>query len=245
MKKIISAFLAAAVISASACLPVFADDNEVLQEATFCFDNDSSLDQWETYGLVDRTGFTMSISDSNREDGKGSLCISENVEEEIKSSDRYGGAFVTAESLGLEDFRGCTIQMSVMFDSQAAEAAENFTIFSDGIVWVSSKVSSETAGRWTKVSLTVPDNAANTKIGFTIPAYSVYSGNVAYVDNIIVYKADGTAIANVGDNQIAKETIVPVSVGSRVVLIVVLVVIIGLAALLVPFIVKSLKKKFT
>lgn len=242
MKKIISAFLAAAVISASACFSAFA---EGFEDSTFCFDNNTALSMWETYGSVNQTGLKLSISEDTREDGRGSLCISESIKNDVPEESRAGGAFISAKSLGLDSFKGCTVQMSVMFDSQAAAASDGITVFSDGVVWISAKVSSETAGRWTKVSLTVPDNADNSKIGFTIPVYSAYEGNAAYIDNVIIYKPDGTKISNVGDWQEAPAAIVPVSLGGKITLIVALVVLIAVAALCVRFMVVAFKKKFT
>lgn len=242
MKKIISAFLAAAVVSASACFAAFA---EGFNDATFCFDNNNAISVWETYGNVDGTGFKMSISEDTREEGRGSLCISESVKKDVPEDNRSGGAFISAKTLGLDSFKGCTVQMSVMFDSKATGASDGITIFSDGVVWISAKVSSETAGRWTKVSLTVPDKADNSKIGFTIPVYSEYEGNAAYIDNITIYKPDGTKISNVGDWQEAPADIVPVSLAGKITLIVVLVVLIAVAALCVRFMIVAFKKKFT
>lgn len=245
MKKIISALLAAAVISVSGLIPAMAADEAVIQNATFCFDNDTSLSMWETYGSVKETGFELSIS-GTAESGRGSLGIVESCKGNIADDNKFGGAYITAEALGLENFKGCTIQASVMFDSQVGQNADSFTMFSDGIVWVSTQISSDTAGRWSKVSLTVPDNADNTKIGFTIPVYSAYEGNVAYIDNLVIYNSDGTIIANIGDQQSAPaDAIVPVSLGGRITLIVVLVVIIAIAALCARFVIVSLKKKFT
>ena len=74
MKKIISALLAAAVISVSGLIPAMAADEAVIQNATFCFDNDTSLSMWETYGSVKETGFELSIS-GTAESGRGSLGI--------------------------------------------------------------------------------------------------------------------------------------------------------------------------
>ena len=154
--------------------------------------------------------------------------------------------YFTAESLGLEDFKGCTVRMSVLFDENAADAVSDFTEFSDGVVWITSGISDENSGRWSKVSLTVPENASNTKIGFTIPVYSQYSGAVAYVDNVVVYKADGTAIENQGDYSLTSDGItVSIGTGGRIGLVIVLVILIFAIIGGIGFVVSTCLKRFT
>lgn len=245
IKGFVSLLASAALILSAGAVQVCAEDVNT-ETATFCFDTADSLSLWETYGSTAETGFELSIDSSVRETGDGALLISENVAEDIDSDSQFGGAYISAESLGLESFKGCTVQMSVYFDKSAAEAAEAFTVFSDGIVWQTSAVSSENAGRWTKVSLTVPENADNTKIGFTIPVFSQYSGAAAYVDNIIIYNADGTAVANVGDEKISAGSIeVSIGNGARIALLVVLVIVILAVVGGIGYVVSSVLKKFT
>ncbi|MCI5905235.1 MAG: hypothetical protein MRZ61_08870 [Oscillospiraceae bacterium] len=245
IKGFVSLLASAAMILSAGAVSVYAEEagNET---ATFCFDTADSLSLWETYGSTAETGFKLSIDDSVKETGDGSLLLSENVTENIAADNQFGGAYISAEKLGLESFKGCTVQMSVYFDKDAAKAAEAFTVFSDGIIWQTSAVSSDNAGRWTKVSLTVPENADNKKIGFTIPVFSQYSGAAAYVDNIIIYNADGTAIANVGDEKISSGSIeVSIGTGARIALLVVLVVIILAVIGGIGYVVSSMLKKFT
>lgn len=244
IKGFISLLASAALILSMGAAPVYAEEAGD-ETATFCFDTAESLSLWETYGSAAETGFELSIDSSVKETGDGALLISENVTGDISPDNRFGGAYISAESLGLESFKGCTVRMSVYFDKNAAKAADTFTVFSDGIIWQTSAVSSENAGRWVKVTLTVPENADNTKIGFTIPVFSQYSGAAAYVDNIIIYNADGTAVANVGDEKISSESIeVSIGTGARIVLLVVLVIIILAVIAGIGYVVSSMLKKF-
>ena len=172
--------------------------------------------------------------------------FSENITSDISEDQQFGGVYFTAESLGLEDFKGCTVRMSVLFDENAADAVSDFTVFSDGVVWITSGISDENSGRWSKVSLTVPENASNTKIGFTIPVYSQYSGAVAYVDNVVVYKADGTAIENQGDYSLTSDGItVSIGTGGRIGLVIVLVILIFAIIGGIGFVVSTCLKRFT
>lgn len=245
IKGFVSLLASAAIILSVGAASVCAEEADA-ETATFCFDTADSLSMWETYGAIEETGFAMSIDSSVKETGDGSLLISENVTGDVSADNKFGGAYITAEALGLESFKGCTVQMSVYFDKSAAKAADAFTVFADGMVWQTSAISSENAGRWTKVSLTVPENADNTKIGFTIPVFNKYSGAAAYVDNIIIYNANGTAIANIGDEKTSSGNIeVSLGTGARIILLVVLVIVILAVVGGIGYVVSSMLKKFT
>ncbi len=240
IKKIIPAIIASALI---AVMPVKAAAEEAAyNKATFCFDNENSMSMWETYGSVEQTGLKLSIDTIEREEGNAALAVYENVTAEIAPADRHGGVFVSADKLGLANFGGCTIQASVYFEPGAANT---FSLYSDGVLWITSDLSAE-SGVWNKVSLTIPGNVANTSIGFVIPNYNEYTGNVCYVDNITIFDANGTAIANVGDYAEAADSI-EVSVGllGRILLIVLLVVLIVGVIAGIGFVVSMLLKKFT
>lgn len=243
LKRILSALAAAAVMVSACAFPSYAEG----ETAAFCFDTDASLSSWETYGSVTETGLKLSISNDIKETGDGSLCISENVSAgDINNENSYGGAYVSAETLGLSSFSGCTVEMSVYIDKDAAALTDSFTIFSDGIVWLASSVPSENAGKWTTVSLTIPENADNTRIGFEIPVFTSYSGNAAYIDNIIIRDVNGSTVANVGDEKVSASSIdVSIGTGARIALLVVLVVIILAVIGGIGFVVSSLLKRFT
>ena len=66
------------------------------------------------------------------------------------------------------------------------------------------------------------------------------------MDNIIIYNADGTAVANVGDEKISSGSIeVSIGTGARIALLVVLVVIILAVVGGIGYVVSSMLKKFT
>ena len=191
------------------------------------------------------TGFKASIDEQTKVDGNGSLKLSENVTESIADDNRFGGVYIDSSSVGLDSFAGCTVSMKVLFDSDAAKLAQSFSVFSDGIVWLSTDLSNENAGKWTDVSLTVPENADNTRIGFSIPVFESYNGAVAYIDELTVTAPDGMAIANIGDQKEASQVTVSISKGPRIILIVLVCVILVGVVGCVGFVISKFQNKFT
>ena len=226
LKKILASFIASAAIVSSASLNALAIGDG---EATYCFDNANRIADWETYGSAAETGLTFTPVSGVSQNGNGSLLVSENVTGEI----------------GLENFEGCTITMSVLLCEGAENAVDQFSLYSDGIIWVQSKPIGINTTTWTDVSLILPENTDNTKIGFTIPTYSQYSGNILYIDDLTVTRADGTVIANVGDHQqktmTAENT---VSTGTNIALTILLVVLILAIVGGIGLIVSAIVKKF-
>lgn len=238
--KIIAAAAACAMALSAAAFSAFADN-----EATFCFDSDSSLSTFQGYGSTEETGFTASIDEQTKVSGNGSLKLSENVTESIADDNRYGGLYFESSSVGLDSFAGCTISMKIFLDKDAAKLMQSFTIFSDGIVWMSSDLGNENAGKWADIAITVPGNADNTKFGFSIPVFESYSGTVAYIDDLTVTKSDGTTVANIGDFQETSQVEVSISKGPRIILIVlVCLLLVGVVAC-VGFVISKFQNKFT
>ena len=239
IRKILSAIIAAAVMTA---VPLSANAAE--GDATFCFDNNNAFSNWQTYGAIEQTGFEYDISKSVKESGNGSMELSVNVKEAIPEEEKFGGMYISAESLGLESFKGCTMQASVYFNPDAADVTDKFTMYSDGVIWLTSEVSDESTG-WTMISLSIPDTAANMGMGFEIPVYSTYNGTVCYIDNVIVYDGLGNAIANMGDAEVDSGNIeVSIGTAGRILLIILLaVLVIGIIAG-IGFVVSKLLKKF-
>lgn len=239
IKRILSALMASFVMTT-----MTATVNAAAEDATFCFDDNSTVSMWQTYGSIEQTGFKCDIAADIKETGDGSLRIYQNVTADIPENEQAGGMFITPDAVGLESFNGCTMQASVYFNPDAAEAADKFTLYSDGMIWLSSEVTDESEG-WSMVSLTVPENAANLSFGFCIPTYNKYEGYVCYVDNVVIYDSQGNAIANLGDS---KETTanIEVSIGTvgRVLLVILLaVLVVGIVAG-IGFVVTQLLKKF-
>ncbi len=238
--KIIAAAAATVMALSAVSFSAFADGS-----ATFNFDTDTSLSMLQSYGSTEETGFTASINEQTKLNGNGSLMLSENVTESIDDDSRFGGLYFDSSSFELNSFAGCTISMKVLIDDNAAKLAPTFSVFSDGIVWMTSDISTEHAGTWTDVVLTVPGNADNTKIGFSIPVYEAYSGPVAFVDDLTITKADGTTIANIGDQKESSKIEVSIAKGPRIILIVlVCIILVGVVAC-VGFIISKFQSRFT
>lgn len=206
ISKIIAAAAASVMALSAVAFSAFADDS-----ATMSFDTDSSLSMLQSYGSTTETGFTASIDEQTKVSGNGSLKLSENVTESIADDSRFGGLYFDSSSFGLDSFAGCTISMKVLFDEDAAKLAENFSVFTDGIVWMTYDLGGDQAGKWTDVALTIPGNADNTRIGFAIPVFEGYNGTVAYIDDLTITNEDGTTIANIGDQKEASQITVSIS----------------------------------
>lgn len=238
--KIIAAAAASVMALSAAAFSVFAAD-----DATFCFDNDTSLSMLQSYGSTTETGFTASIDEQTMVSGNGSLKLSENVTESIADDNCFGGLYVDSSSLELDSFAGCTISMKIYFDKEAAKLAQAFSVFTDGIVWMNTDLTNDNAGKWTDVVFTVPENAENTRIGFSIPVYEGYNGTVAYIDNLTITRSDGTTVANIGDQQEASQITVSISKGPRIILIIVVCVLLIAVVACVGFIISKFQTRFT
>ncbi len=241
LKKILASLIASAAIVSSASLNVLAIGDG---EATYCFDNANRIADWETYGSAAETGLTYTPVSGVSQNGEGSLLVSENVAGEIENT--FGGVFITADKLGLTDFEGCTVTMSVLLCEGAENAVDQFSLYSDGIIWLQSKPVGINTTTWTEVSLVLPEDANNSKIGFTIPTYNEYSGNILYIDDLSITRADGTKISNLGDYQVKSITSdKTVSTGTNIALTILLVVLILAIVGGIGFIVSAIVKKFT
>lgn len=240
LKKIFAAITAAAAILTSSSLTAMALEDG---QATYCFDTADKLSDWQTYGSTSETGFSFKQITANSNNGEGCIAISENVKGEI--SDVYGGAYITADTLGLPNFGGCTVSMSVLLNKDAENYIENFSLYSDGMIWLETPVIDINSNTWTEVTLAIPAGTENSRVGFTIPTFSTYSGEILYIDDFAVTASDGAAIANVGDYK-AKSVSDndTVSTGTNIVLTIVLVVLILAIVGGIGLIVSSVIKKF-
>ena len=240
LRKIFAAIAASAVIaSMSATCFAVADG-----EATYCFDTAAKLTDWQTYGNVEETGFAITQDIRHSNNGEGCIIVSEQNPSEL--SDGYGGAYIEASVVGLADFNGCTVSMNVMLcDNAAMNYCENLSIYSDGIIWLQSSPEELSSSAWSEVSLDIPADASNTRVGFTSPTFAAYSGDIVYIDDFTVTNADGVIVANVGDYQmktLSSEN--TVSGGTNILLTILLVVLILAIVGGIGFIVSSAIKKF-
>lgn len=245
LKKLLSSAVAIAVASvlaaASAAFTVFALTDG---EAAYCFDTNAALTEWQTYGSIEETGFQAVQTTLASKNGNGSLLVSENVAEEPEN--RFGGMYIDASALGLDSFQGCTVEMSVLLCENAEGFYDNLSLFSDGMIWLTSTPESLSTSEWTTVTLEIPQNATNNRVGFTIPTFLPHKGDIVYIDDFSVTDPDGNIIANKGDYY-AKEVTSSekVSSGTNIVLTILLVVLIIVIVGGIGLIVSSAIKRFS
>lgn len=241
LKKFLSAALASAVITAGTAFSVSALTDG---EASYCFDTNAAMAEWQTYGSVEETGLKVSQTVNASKNGNGSLLVSVNVAETPEN--QFGGMYIDAATLGLDSFQGCTVEMSVMLCDGAEGFYDNLSLFSDGMIWLASSPESLSTSEWTAVTLEIPQNAANNRVGFTIPTYLPHKGDIIYIDDFSVTDADGNLIANRGDHY-AKEitSAETVSSGTNIILTILLVVLILVIVGGIGIIVSSAIKRFS
>ena len=241
LKRILTSLVAAAAVISTFSLTGFAVNDG---EAAYCFDNESKLSDWETYGSTSETNFKITQVTTQSKNGNGCILISENVSDEV--SEQFGGAYITADSVGLKNFGGCTISMSVLAYEGAEGACDNLSVFSDGMLWINTMASGLSSSQWTDITLVVPENADNSKVGFTIPTFNTFMGNIVYIDDFTITTADGVVVSNVGDYEqkiVTEES--TVSTGVNIALTIVLVVLILAIVGGIGLIVSSAMKRFS
>ena len=221
MKKIISAILASVVAAGICAANAFAVEDG---QATYCFDNSSCIEDFVSYGSVDATGMKIAYTDLDSKNGNGCLVISESLVE--APADKFGGFYVDAATLGLENFENCTAEISVKLCEGADSLYENFSLCSDGMVWLTSSAPLSTS-EWTTLTLTFPDGATNSQVGFTIPTFNICSSDILYIDDFVITDAEGNAILNQGDYVVKAVTVEETaSKGQNILLTILLVVLI-------------------
>lgn len=240
LKKFLAAAVASAVIAAGAASVSALNDGE----ATYCFDTNAAMGDWQTYGSVAETGFKLNQSVAASKNGNGSIVISETFSDEVEN--KFGGAYVDASVFGLSSFQGCTVEMSVRLCDGAEKFSENLSLFSDGMIWLASAPEALSASDWTTVTLEIPENATNTRVGFTIPTFTMHSGDVLYIDDFSITNSSGSIIANRGDYYAKEITSAErVSTGKNIFLTVLLVVLILVIVGGIGIIVSSVMKRFS
>jgi hypothetical protein len=198
-KRLISAILLPVICLTLLSFGAFADG-----DATFAFDTGTGASLWRTENdtLIKDTGFKAVVNRTMPQDGIGSLAVSENLTKTLSREDAGNGTFFLASgSVGLESFAGCTISLSVYPVKEAMTAGAAITFFTDGMLYLPSDKKDWKTDSWNSLSISVPGNCDNTRVGFLVPLYSTYSGDVFYIDNVVITRPDGTAAPNVGDYQ--------------------------------------------
>lgn len=241
LKKILMSLIAAAAIVSTTAATVSAVYDG---EATYCFDNDSRLSDLETYGSVTETGFKITQTTNQAKNGNGCIVISENISDEV--SDKSGGVYVEAGSVGIDSFDGCTITMSVLACEGAEKICDSFSLFSDGMLWLNASASDLSTTEWKDITLVIPEGAKNDRVGFTIPTFSKYMGDLIYIDDFTITLPDGNVVANVGDYQPKTVTEAEtVSKGVNIALIIVLVVLVLAIVGGIGFLISTAMKRFS
>ncbi|MDE5992539.1 MAG: hypothetical protein K2G87_05760, partial [Oscillospiraceae bacterium] len=213
-------------------------------EATYCFDTTAAMEDWQTYGSVAETGFKISQDVAVSKNGNGSILISETFSDDIENL--FGGAYVDSSVFGLDSFQGCTVEMSVRLCEGAEKFTENLSLFSDGMIWLASTPEALSSSDWTTVTLEIPENATNTRVGFTIPTFTMHSGDILYIDDFSITDSNGSRIANRGDYYAREITPAEkVSTGKNIFLTILLVVLILVIVGGIGVIVSSMMKRFS
>lgn len=239
IKRIIAAISAAVVMGTMTVTSFAVKDGE----AAYCFDTASRVSDWQTYGSVSETGFKLKQSNKEAKNGDGSLLISEDVTGEV--ANHYGGAYITADTVGLSSFGGCTISMSVLLARNAENHHESLRLYSDGMIWLETSSDELNSKTWTEIVLEIPEDASNSTVGFTIPTYDVYTGDVLFIDDFSIVDASGKAVANMGDYKLKTFTSISAAPAwVNIVLIVVLVLLVGVIVGGIIMLVSQNVKKF-
>jgi hypothetical protein len=225
------------VLVAIMTFSVFAAD-ESGKNTALCFDNNKSLSVLQKEGgdVLKATGFSVAISNEYAAEGAGSLAVIENLVSESKNTG--GGFFLTAKDLGLDSFAGCTISAKVYPVGVSIDMDAKIVMYTDSQIYKASGTGGITAGKWNDISLTVPAECYNTKLGFSIPIYTPWTGPVYYLDELTVLKPDGTYVQNIGDfEEVVIEEEAPVNKAANtlmtILLVILILVIIGAVVLFI------------
>ena len=240
LKRFFAAVIAAAAVSAFGTATAFAVGDG---EAAYCFDNANKISDWQTYGSTAETGFAIAQKTGVSLNGDGCLVVSENSSGDVENG--FGGAYISSDTFSLENFGGCTFTMNVMLCEGMETFTDNFSLYSDGMIWLQSIPQNLSSSTWTEVSLTLPEDAANTTVGFTIPTFQICTGDILYIDDFTITLPDGTSVENLGDyvpKKIVGED--AVSTGANIALTIVLVVLILAIVGGIGLIVSAIIKKF-
>ncbi len=222
MKKIISAILASVVAAGICAANAFAVDDG---QATYCFDTATNITKLQPYGSVDATGMKLTHTVQESKNGNGCIVISESITE--APADKFGGFYIEASTLGLENFQNCTVELSVKLCEGAEGLCENFALYSDGMIWLTQSATSLSATEWTTLTLTLPDGATNDKVGFTIPTFNMCDSDILYIDDFTITDSNGSIITNQGDYEVKAIAVEDAaSKGQNILLTILLVVLI-------------------
>lgn len=222
IKKIICIAAAAVIGLTMTTFPAFAEAEEETEapaaSSTLCFDTEEALNYIKTFGSAGETGLSYKIN-VEKAAANGSLTVSENYLSD--SGEMNTGVYFDCADFGLESLAGCTISLKVYAPSSGAD---ELSFYSDGDVFLSESVAMTANPFWETVTLTIPETINNQMFGMLITSSGAVKGEVCSIDELCLYKPDGTMAENIGDFQVIEAA---ASSGvNRVLMIVVFVLLI-------------------
>ena len=118
--------------------------------------------------------------------------------------------------------------------------------FSDGIIYLAQPATTLSSEEWTTITLVIPEGAANSKLGFTIPSFDLRSGDMVYIDDFTITTSDGSVIKNRGDYEIKKVSEKDAApLFQRVLMIILLVLLVAAIVGGIGFIISKSVKRFS
>ncbi|MGN0695942.1 MAG: hypothetical protein ACI4J5_04155 [Oscillospiraceae bacterium] len=203
MKKMISIAAAAVIGFTMTAFPACAESDEETEapaaSSTICFDTDETLSYINTFGSAENTGLTYKIT-SERAAANGSLVLSEDYIGD--SSTVNTGIYFNCADFGLETLAGCTISLKVYAYDAGADV---LSFYADGDIYISESIAMTANPYWETVTLTIPETINNTMFGMLITSSTGVKGDVCNIDELCLYKPDGTMAENIGDYKMIEE----------------------------------------
>lgn len=241
IKKIVSAVLASVIAAGMCAANAFAVEDG---QATYCFDTAAKISDFAYYGSVENTGTKLTHTTTVSKNGNGCLVVSENSKGDDEKLN--GGYYVDSSRFGLENFDGCTVELSVMLCPGATSYYDAFALYTDGSIWISQPITALSDSTWSTFTMSVATGSDSTRVGFTIPTYQEYNGDIVYIDDFTITDANGVIIANQGDYEVKEVTAADAPPkGKNIVLTILLVVLIFAIVGGIGLIVSSALRRFS
>lgn len=163
------------------------------EPATITFDTDKLLDDFVLEGSIEKDELTFEITDEKYYIGK-SLKITADLKDAPGSENV--GFTIDTNILGIENLAGHTVEASVLFPTELKSNLAFAQMYVHGTVWLDATYEPSKKNEWQSVKIKVRDDVINNIIGFKLPFQKAYSGTVCYIDQIMIYKPDGTLHAS-------------------------------------------------
>lgn len=194
MKKLMSIFMAA--VSVLTMSTAAMAESVPTERATVTFDTDKCMSYIYTFGNASDTNLSYSVTADGSQEGRA-LKIEEDFTD--KTSNQYGGIYFDSKDFGLDSFAGYTMTLSMKTNKASAKATDILVAFTDGDQWYSENYATSPTDKWTTVTISVPADKNNTKLGLSIPITEGFTGEVMMIDNMKLTDNYGKVLANIGD----------------------------------------------